>query len=130
MLKIDNNGLIRFFDGELVRIEPWGKNSLRVRATPIGRLDNEARALLDVNEEKAEIEILEDCATIKNGNARAEIDKNGKITFYNQRGEKLLEEALRLNPLKAPARFFPRGRFTATFPPTLLSTCASSVVGI
>ena len=106
MLKIDNNGLIRFFDGELVRIEPWGKNSLRVRATPIGRLDNEARALLDINKEKAEIEIFEDCATIKNGNARAEIDKNGKITFYNQRGEKLLEEALRQKPLKAPARHF------------------------
>ena len=111
MLKIDNNGLIRFFDGELVRIEPWGKNSLRVRATPNGRLDNENRALLDINEEKAKIEIFEKSATIKNGNARAEIDKNGKITFYNQRGEKLLEEALRLNPLKTPARFFKANLF-------------------
>ncbi len=100
------NALIRFFNSEIVRIEPWGKNSLRVRATPEGRFSNNNRALLDINKEKAEIVIGEENAYIINGNAKAEIDKNGKITIYNQHGKIMLEEALRLQPLKTPARFF------------------------
>ena len=118
LFKKEENALIRFFNSEIVKIEPWGKNSLRVRATPDGRLSSKNRALLDINKEKAEITIEKkyevkdgekrehETAYIVNGNAKAEIDKNGKITVYNQRGEKILEEALRLQPLKTPARFF------------------------
>ncbi len=106
LFRQEENALIRFFNSELVRIEPWGKNSLRVRATPDGRLSGKSRALLEINREKADIVINEDSASITNGNARAEIDKNGKITIYNGDGKIMLEEALRLQPLKTPARFF------------------------
>lgn len=118
LFRKEENALIRFFNSEIVRIEPWGKNSLRVRATPEGKLSGKNRALLDIEKGKAEIEIKTsyeikdgeqreyETAYIVNGNAKAEIDRNGKITIYNQRNEKILEEMLRLQPLKTPARFF------------------------
>lgn len=106
LFKKEENALIRFFNSEIVRIEPWGKNSLRVRATPDGRLSSKNRALLEINKEKADIVINDDNASITNGNAKAEIDKNGKITIYNREGKIMLEEALMLKPLKIPARFF------------------------
>ena len=45
--KIENGALLRSFNSELVRIEPWGKNALRVRATPDARLSGKNRALLE-----------------------------------------------------------------------------------
>ncbi|MBO5212522.1 MAG: family 31 glucosidase [Clostridia bacterium] len=101
-----DNALERFFNSELVRIEPWGKNALRVRVSPDGRLSSENRALIEQETVNATVEIDGESASIVNGNAKAIIDKNGKITFFNQNGRKVLEEALRLQPLKTPARFF------------------------
>ena len=104
--KIDNGALVRSFNSEVVRIEPWGENALRVRATPDARLSGKNRALIEQKPINAEIVIEEESAYIVNGNARAEIDKNGKIRILNQRSEVLLDERLRLQPLKTPARFF------------------------
>ena len=42
-----------------------------------------------------EIEVREDGATICNGKIRAEINLIGKIAFYNQKGELLLDEYVR-----------------------------------
>lgn len=42
-----------------------------------------------------EIEVREDGATIRNGKIRAEINLIGKIAFYNQKGELLLDEYVR-----------------------------------
>ncbi len=106
MLIKKDNALERFFNSELVRIEPWGKNALRVRVSPDGRISSENRALIEQETINATVEIDGESASIVNGNAKAVIDKNGKITFYNQNGRKVLEEALRLQPLKTPARFF------------------------
>ena len=41
------------------------------------------------------IQVREDGGSIVNGNIRAELNLIGKLTFYNQRGEVLLEEYLR-----------------------------------
>lgn len=107
MLYREENALIRFYNSELLRIEPWGKNSLRVRCTPDGVLSGKERALTEkIDRQEAEITINEECGVIVNGKIRAEVDKNGKITIYNQHGEVMLKEALRLQPLKTPARFF------------------------
>ena len=57
LFRKEENALVRFFNSEIVRIEPWGKNSLRVRATPEGKLSGKNRALLDIEKGKAEIEI-------------------------------------------------------------------------
>lgn len=106
LFRKEENALIRFFNSELVRIEPYGKNGLRVRATPDGRLSKNNRALLDIPAGTAKILISDEYAELTNGNATARIDKDGKITIVNQNNKVILEEALRLNPLKIPARHF------------------------
>ncbi len=102
----ENNSLVRFFEGELLRIEPYGRDALRVRSTRGSSFSERKYALIDVDTQESSIEIGEDSATITNGKITAEINKNGKITFRNDKSNVLLEEKLELTPLKIPAREF------------------------
>ena len=83
----EGNRLKYHYDAEELWLEPWGANSLRVRATKEAEMPKESWALLEAPECGAEIEITEDGARIKNGKIRAEVSKYGKITFYNQKGK-------------------------------------------
>lgn len=84
------------YDAERVIIEPWGENSLRVRASKEAQMPEEKWALTEpVKKTDATVEIREYSASITNGKIRAEINNIGKITIYNSRGEVLLEEYLR-----------------------------------
>jgi Alpha-glucosidases, family 31 of glycosyl hydrolases len=92
----DENCLKFHYDAEEVWIEPWGTNSFRVRATKMAQMCDEAWALTIQPEEVAsQIDIYDDYAEIRNGKLRARISKYGKMTFYNQEGEVLLDEYLR-----------------------------------
>ena len=94
--KQEKNILKFHYDAEELWIEPWGKNSLRVRATKMAEMGQENWALeMPVEELAADIKIEENYAEIQNGKIRAVISKYGKITFYNQKGELLLDEYLR-----------------------------------
>ena len=106
ILQKNGNALERRYNSELLRIEPWGKNGLRVRATPDNRLSGKNRALLDLPSGQAEIFVDDNAGYIINGNAKASVNKEGKITFYNQNGKVLLEECQELHPIKRPARIF------------------------
>lgn len=84
------------YDVERLILEPWGDNSLRVRASKLAEMPEEDWALLPAPESKSvEIRISDMSAEIQNGKITAVIDNIGKITFYNQKGELLLEEYLR-----------------------------------
>jgi alpha-D-xyloside xylohydrolase len=89
--------LIREIYGELFSIEPWGENSLRVRAIKGDTFLEENWALDYKPSSKAQcsISIEEDYASIQNGNISAVIRFDGLVTFYNQRNEVLLEEYIR-----------------------------------
>lgn len=100
MFSKDNNMLVYQNEDDYIRIEPYGANCLRVRARKDNNFGARDYALLPVSEVSAEISLCEDSAEIKNGNARATIDKNGKITFYNQNEKLLLEEHYTGKPLK------------------------------
>ncbi|MDF2988270.1 MAG: family 31 glucosidase [Eubacterium sp.] len=94
MLKKDNNRLLRRSDSELLCIEPWGESSFRIRASlQSDILLNEDFALLSKESEiTARISINGNRATIVNGKLRCEVLPSGKLRFYNQKGELLLEE--------------------------------------
>jgi alpha-D-xyloside xylohydrolase len=96
LLKNENNRFIRYDDHETVMIEAWGKNSLRVRVTRRREFSGNNWALLSVGEisshQDAEISISEQTANIKNGTIEARINKEGWISFYNDKGYLLLEE--------------------------------------
>lgn len=95
LFRIDENRLIYHYDAEEVWIEPWGKNSLRVRACKMPKMSPEDWALLSPEICNPKISIEEKGAEIINGKIRAKISKAGKLTFYNQNGKILLEEFLR-----------------------------------
>jgi alpha-D-xyloside xylohydrolase len=93
---ISGNTLIRQYDCEKMYIEPWGRNSLRVRCTKQAEiLENTDWALLTQEDCSPNITINGDEASIENGRIRADIDAGGKVTFYNQKGDILLEEYVR-----------------------------------
>ncbi len=95
MFRNENDRLLFHFDSEIVWLEPWGDDSLRVRATKAAAIPDENWALLPATGGTAEISIEEDMASIRNGRITAELSKTGKITFKNQHGKVLLEEFVR-----------------------------------
>jgi len=93
---ISRNTLIRKYDCEKMCIEPWGENSLRIRSTKQREfLQDNDWALLPQENSNSKIKINGNEASIVNGKIRADIDEGGKITFYNQNGDILLEEYVR-----------------------------------
>src|SRR5665647_642903 len=93
---IRGNTLIRQYDCEKMYIEPWGENSLRLRLTKQAELlENKDWALLPQESCNSKIIINGNEASIVNGKICADIDAGGKITFYNQKGDILLEEYVR-----------------------------------
>lgn len=93
----EENHCLKFhFDAEELWVEPWGANSLRVRATKQAKMPAENWALsMETERTGVQIQIHKDYATIKNGKIQARISKYGKLTFYNDKEEVLLDEYLR-----------------------------------
>ena len=58
-------------NGELLQIEPWGENSLRVRSTMMGNLEDTDYALLCGKSIQPEIEADEWTGSITNGKITA-----------------------------------------------------------
>ncbi|MFC5472118.1 TIM-barrel domain-containing protein [Cohnella suwonensis] len=95
MFRLESNRLIRRYDAEQLWVEPWGVNSLRVRATQMEAVRMDDWALLPQEASDVQISIVGQTASIQNGNIRAAISADGKITFYNRKGEILLQEYVR-----------------------------------
>ena len=109
----DGNRLVIAENKSQVWIEPWGKNSLRVRMTAQPEMDGNDWALTEEVEEcKAEISFTEIDVTdpwykseeyahyhqtakewaLKNGKITAKVSYEGWISYYNQNGELLTAE--------------------------------------
>ncbi|KAE9376285.1 glycoside hydrolase family 31 protein [Stipitochalara longipes BDJ] len=95
MLSKQGNRLVYHFDAETLWIEPWGKNALRVRATKTNSMPSEDWALIEPLNPTADVEILENEASIKNGEIKAVISRRGKLIISNSKGKVLLEEYTR-----------------------------------
>ena len=78
---------------ETVRIEPWGRNSLRIRGTLWQAIqDDLPGALLAAPSADADIQVAADQATITNGGLTAEISGSGQLRFLGAGGRELLSE--------------------------------------
>jgi alpha-D-xyloside xylohydrolase len=96
MISQEGNRLIFCYDNEKVWIEPWGSNALRVRSTKHTEMPLQDWALLpSKGGSVGEVMISPKDGTIKNGKIRAEVDVDGKLTFFNWKDEVLLEEFVR-----------------------------------
>ncbi len=95
--EIQNDSLIFRENGETVMVSPWGPDSLRVRSTILGDIEDSSAALLQPAFSQADISVEDMKAVITNGKIRAELivqpwGNNLQITFYNQKNEILLQE--------------------------------------
>ena len=92
---IEQNALLCKRQGETLRIEAWGKDALRVRASMEPKIQEKAWALTESIESKAEILIDEEphwvgdgtwdtrpAAEIRNGRIKAIVNFAGVISFY------------------------------------------------
>ncbi len=91
----ENNALVYRQNGETVKIIPWG-NGLRVIGGFLGELSEDCIALLPSKKE-GQISMEDLTASVTNGKitARCRIQEWGgvlQISFYNDKGELLLEE--------------------------------------
>jgi alpha-D-xyloside xylohydrolase len=90
--------LMRDEDHEILWIEAWGPDALRVRATKGPSMPEEDWALLPrpgARPDAVRIEIADGCASVSNGAIRAELARSGKLSFYGARGQLILNESLR-----------------------------------
>ena len=83
------------FERQILRIEPWGENSLRVRATCAPQFSDNLLALLAPQACEPVVTAQAEQLTLRNGNITAVLNLKGQLAFYNQRGELLLEEMWR-----------------------------------
>jgi len=93
--RIEKTRLVWNYNHETLCLEPWGKDSLRVRSTVSDTIDKNDWALLTPEETVTTVTEEADSARIVNGKITATVTSGGKITFYNQDGAVLLEEFVR-----------------------------------
>ena len=93
---------------EIVQIEPWGRDSVRVRATCDAALhDNAVSALLPQSSTEAHITIDEQGATLVNGALTVRVSPTGRIRFVrSDSGAELLAEIEHRHSTRIPARHF------------------------
>lgn len=97
MIKKEGSKVYRRFDKELLCVEPWGKNSFRVRATQRHEfVPEDLSALIKPDICKADIWEQDGNTVIENGKLRCVITLTGKLQFYNSSGKLLLEEYERI----------------------------------
>ncbi len=100
MIETKDQAIVYRYDGELVRIEAWGPNAVRVRSTRVATLPSEDWGIFArPSTEPPQIRTVKgtkdkaEATELTNGNIRASISSRGKLTICNAiSGKVLLEE--------------------------------------
>src|SRR5207248_9286800 len=71
MFEITGNAVVWRGNGETLRVEPWGANSLRVRARVMGEILDTDYALLPPAASETQIELDGAVAVVRNGKIQA-----------------------------------------------------------
>ena len=103
MVTIKDNCIVKTYDEELLIIEPWGENSLRVRSFLDQKYVDRKNALTEnysSNYPNLLIYKENDKAVIVNGKIKAVLDHRDRISFFNDKDELILKEFIRLRAVK------------------------------
>ena len=82
-----DNSLCFAHRGEMVQIEPWGRDSLRVRATRYSGFTDRDKALeetMDHCQAKVHVNSSCTCGEIINGKLKATVNEKGVLRFYKE----------------------------------------------
>jgi len=117
VFEIDGSQIVWRGDGETVVIEPWGGNSLRVRAAVMSDVLDTDFALLPQPALEVSIDVEDNVARLTNGNITAVMTASSfhadavgyrvhrcALSFYNQHGTLLFKELDAGGPLNLKAR--------------------------
>jgi alpha-D-xyloside xylohydrolase len=95
---------------ETLRVEAWGRDGLRVRATAASAIrDDLPHALLEPTPADAQIEVGPEGAIVRNGAITAELDREGRLRFLDADGDELLAEPSHHWNRLPPRQFKPVG---------------------
>jgi alpha-D-xyloside xylohydrolase len=101
------NGLFCSLDNELLEIEPWGPDGIRVRATRLPEIKQDwISALLPQEGPQPEIEISETGGSLRNGSILAKITALGELSFVNVKTGTVLLREQAIHRLSIPARHY------------------------
>lgn len=95
MIEKTRNGLIFREGHEHLQIEAWGPDALRVRAWKCAALPEHDWALLPPAPAEETLQIKGNQAVLTNGRISVTVSSRGRLRFYNQHGNLLLEEFYR-----------------------------------
>jgi alpha-D-xyloside xylohydrolase len=103
----DQNSLSCHLDYELVRVEPWARDGVRVRATRLSHVKEDwPSALLNQGDYLPEIEVQSAGASLRNGTVLVKVSPLGELSFVNAHtGKELLREKA-IHALTVPARCY------------------------
>lgn len=90
-----NEGIVLHFEQEALKIEPWGPNALRVRATPNFNFPEDDWALDEKPSDSSVASVKKEddgSVTVQNGNITAKVSSRGKLVIVNHKKETILEE--------------------------------------
>lgn len=101
MISIANNRIELRYDDELLIVEPWGKNSVRVRAFPDQHYVEHNNALLPMKQNiDCSVKHNGNSAVLINGKIKVKLDHRNRLIFYNQDDDIILKEFIRLRAVK------------------------------
>jgi alpha-D-xyloside xylohydrolase len=101
------NSLFCSLDNELLQIEPWGPDGIRVRATRSPEIKQDwISALLPQQGPQPEIEISETGASLRNGSILAKVTASGELSFVNVKTGTVLLREQAIHRLSIPARHY------------------------
>ena len=103
----EHDSLFCTLDHEILKIEPWGRNGIRVRATRLNTIKTDwISALLVQPDCPIQIEISESWASLRNGTTLVRIGAHGDLTFLNAHtGQEFLKEKP-IHSLSVPSRYY------------------------
>ena len=79
------NSLFCALDNEILEIEPWGPDGIRVRATRLPEIKQDwISALLPMEGYRPEIEISDTGASLRNGSIIGKVSVSGELTFHER----------------------------------------------
>lgn len=101
------NSLLCSLNNEVLEIEPWGPDALRVRATCLPEIKQDwISALLPQEKHQVEIQIGENEASLRNGSIVAQVNASGVLSFMNADTGTVLLKEQPIHALSIPARHY------------------------
>lgn len=103
MIEVTSDSFSQVFDDELLIVQAWGDNAVRVRSFVDMNFENRLNALQqNSSKTKGPVSVRHDenYAELINGKIKVILDHRGRLTFYNEENKVLLKEYIRLRAVK------------------------------